>query len=62
MHGFVWPQLASEWSTLTEAERMAGTEAICSEGKKLRPAIVIGAQALSNEGTGANNVCLDVRR
>jgi 4-hydroxy-tetrahydrodipicolinate synthase len=47
VHGFVWPQLASEWSTLTEAERMAGTEAICSEGKKLRPAIVIGAQALS---------------
>jgi dihydrodipicolinate synthase/N-acetylneuraminate lyase len=47
VHGFVWPQLASEWSTLSEAERMAGTEAICSEGKKLRPAIVIGAQALS---------------
>jgi 4-hydroxy-tetrahydrodipicolinate synthase len=47
VHGFVWPQLASEWSTLTESERMAGTEAICAEGKKLRPAIVIGAQALS---------------
>src|ERR1700739_398190 len=47
VHGFVWPQLASEWSTLTESERMAGTEAVCSEGKKLRPAVVIGAQALS---------------
>jgi 4-hydroxy-tetrahydrodipicolinate synthase len=47
VHGFVWPQLASEWSTLTESERMAGTEAICGEGRKLRPAIVIGAQALS---------------
>src|SRR5579862_918832 len=47
VHGFVWPQLASEWSSLTEAERMAGTEAVCSEGKKLRPAVVIGAQALS---------------
>jgi 4-hydroxy-tetrahydrodipicolinate synthase len=47
VHGFVWPQLASEWSTLTEAERMAGTEAVCAEGKKLRPAVVIGAQALS---------------
>jgi dihydrodipicolinate synthase/N-acetylneuraminate lyase len=47
VHGFVWPQLASEWSTLTESERMAGTEAVCGEGKKLRPAIVIGAQALS---------------
>lgn len=47
VHGFVWPQLASEWSTLTEAERMSGTEAVCAEGKKLRPAVVIGAQALS---------------
>jgi dihydrodipicolinate synthase/N-acetylneuraminate lyase len=45
VHGFVWPQLASEWSTLTESERMAGTEAVCSEGKKLRPTVVIGAQA-----------------
>lgn len=45
VHGFVWPQLASEWSTLSESERLAGTEAICSAGKKLRPAIVIGAQA-----------------
>jgi dihydrodipicolinate synthase/N-acetylneuraminate lyase len=47
VHGFVWPQLASEWSTLSESERMAGTEAVCAEGKKLRPAVVIGAQALS---------------
>jgi dihydrodipicolinate synthase/N-acetylneuraminate lyase len=47
VHGFVWPQLASEWSTLTETERMAGAEALCAEGKKLRPAVVIGAQALS---------------
>jgi 4-hydroxy-tetrahydrodipicolinate synthase len=45
VHGFVWPQLASEWSTLSESERMAGTEAVCAEGKKLRPAVVIGAQA-----------------
>src|ERR1700690_3895081 len=47
VHGFVWPQLASEWSTLTESERMEGAEAVCSEGKKLRPAVVIGVQALS---------------
>lgn len=26
VHGFVWPQLASEWSTLTESERMVGME------------------------------------
>ncbi len=45
VHGFVWPQLASEWDTLTEAERLEGAEAICEAGKKLRPAIVIGVQA-----------------
>lgn len=44
VHGFVWPQLASEWSTLTEAERLEGAEAVLSAGKKLRPAIVIGVQ------------------
>jgi len=45
VHGCVWPQIASEWSTLTEAERLAGAEAITATGKKLRPAIVIGVQA-----------------
>jgi dihydrodipicolinate synthase/N-acetylneuraminate lyase len=45
VHGCVWPQNASEWTTLTDAERMAGTEAIASTGKKLRPAIVIGVQS-----------------
>jgi len=45
VHGFVWPQLASEWTTLTESERLEGAEAIASTGKKLRPAIVLGVQA-----------------
>ena len=45
VHGFVWPQLASEWDTLSEAERLEGAEAVCEAGKKLRPAIVIGVQA-----------------
>ena len=44
VHGFVWPQLASEWETLTEVERLEGAETIASAGKKLRPAIVIGVQ------------------
>jgi 4-hydroxy-tetrahydrodipicolinate synthase len=44
VHGFVWPQMASEWMTLSEAERLEGSEAIASTGKKLRPAIVIGVQ------------------
>ena len=45
VHGFVWPQMASEWMTLSEAERLEGSEAIASTGKKLRPAIVIGVQS-----------------
>lgn len=44
-HGFVWPQLASEYSTLTEAERLEGAETILAAGKGLRPALVIGVQA-----------------
>jgi dihydrodipicolinate synthase/N-acetylneuraminate lyase len=45
VHGCVWPQIASEWSTLAESERLAGAEAIIAAGRKLRPAIVIGVQA-----------------
>jgi dihydrodipicolinate synthase/N-acetylneuraminate lyase len=44
-HGFVWPQNASEWMTLTERERLEGAEAIATTGKTLRPAIVIGVQS-----------------
>jgi 4-hydroxy-tetrahydrodipicolinate synthase len=44
VHGFVWPQNASEWRTLTDRERFEGAEAIASIGKQLRPAIVIGVQ------------------
>ena len=45
VHGFVWPQMASEWPTLTEPERLEGMEAIASTGKALRPAIVLGVQS-----------------
>jgi dihydrodipicolinate synthase/N-acetylneuraminate lyase len=45
VHGFVWPQMFSEWLALTEQERLQGMEAIASAGKKLRPAIVFGVQA-----------------
>jgi 4-hydroxy-tetrahydrodipicolinate synthase len=44
-HGFVWPQNASEWKSLTERERFDGTEAIAAVGKALRPAVVISVQA-----------------
>src|SRR5438094_805191 len=30
VHGCVWPQIASEWSTLSESERLAGAEALAA--------------------------------
>jgi len=45
VHGFVWPQIASGWSTLTRQERLDGAEAILSAGKGGRTALVIGVQA-----------------
>jgi 4-hydroxy-tetrahydrodipicolinate synthase len=45
VHGFVWPQMASEYSTLSKSERLAGAEAILAAGIHLRPSIVIGVQA-----------------
>lgn len=44
VHGFVWPQLASEWATLTDNERMEGASALGAAGKKLKPALVLGVQ------------------
>lgn len=49
VHGFVWPQLASEWASLSESERIAGAEALGAAAKKLRPALVLGVQAPSTE-------------
>jgi dihydrodipicolinate synthase/N-acetylneuraminate lyase len=43
--GFVWPQIASGWSTLTEEERLRGAEAILAAGKGGSTALVIGVQA-----------------
>lgn len=45
VHGFVWPQIASGWTTLTEKERLDGAEAILSAGKGGKTALVIGVQA-----------------
>jgi dihydrodipicolinate synthase/N-acetylneuraminate lyase len=44
VHGFVWPQMASETLSLTDKERLAGAEAVIAAGKRLHPAIVIGVQ------------------
>lgn len=45
VHGLVWPQIASGWTTLSDTERMDGTEAILSAGKGGRTALVIGVQS-----------------
>jgi dihydrodipicolinate synthase/N-acetylneuraminate lyase len=45
VHGLIWPQLASAWSTLSDSERMEGTEALLTAGKGGRTAIVIGVQS-----------------
>ena len=44
VHGFAWPQGASNWSALTEAERMAGTEAVLATGKGGATTLAIGVQ------------------
>jgi 2-keto-3-deoxy-L-arabinonate dehydratase len=49
VHGFVWPQIASGWTTLSDSERMEGTEAILSAGKGGRTALVIGVQSADPE-------------
>jgi len=45
VHGLAWPQIASEWPTLSPEERFAGAAAIAAEAHTLRPAVVIGVQA-----------------
>jgi dihydrodipicolinate synthase/N-acetylneuraminate lyase len=43
--GFVWPQIASGWSTLSEQERLDGAEALLAAGKGGKTAVVIGVQS-----------------
>lgn len=45
VHGLVWPQLASAWSTLSDKERLDGTEAMLTAGKGGETALVIGVQS-----------------
>ena len=53
VQGMAWPQLASEYPSLTPDERMAGAEAIVRAAKGLdsatRPAVIIGVQAPDSE-------------
>jgi dihydrodipicolinate synthase/N-acetylneuraminate lyase len=45
VHGFMWPQIASGWTTLSEQERLDGAEAILAAGKGGTTALVIGVQS-----------------
>jgi dihydrodipicolinate synthase/N-acetylneuraminate lyase len=51
--GFIWPQIASGWSTLSSSERFAGAEAILAAGKSGKTALVIGVQTQGNDLPGA---------
>lgn len=51
--GFIWPQIASGWSTLSTSERFAGTEVILAAGKGGKTALVIGVQTQNNDLQGA---------
>lgn len=45
VHGLAWPQIASGWTVLTEAERLAGAEALTSARGDGRTKVVIGVQS-----------------
>jgi 4-hydroxy-tetrahydrodipicolinate synthase len=51
--GFIWPQIASGWSTMSTSERLAGAEAILAAGKGGRTTLVIGVQTQNNDLAGA---------
>ena len=44
VHGVIWPQIASEWTTLSQKERLDGAAAMVAAGKGGKTAIVIGVQ------------------
>ena len=52
VHGFVWPQIASGWASLSRKERLEGAEAILAAGKGGRTALVIGVQTLDSGVAG----------
>lgn len=47
--GFIWPQIASSWSALTEQERLQGAETILAAGKGGKTALVIGVQSVRGD-------------
>ena len=67
VHGVIWPQIASEWTTLSKKERLDGAEAMPAAGKGGRTAIAIGVQGPATptvleyvkhaEKVGADAIC-----
>jgi 4-hydroxy-tetrahydrodipicolinate synthase len=49
VHGMVWPQLASEYATLTVAERIRGMELLGKASRGKAPALVLGVQGANAE-------------
>jgi dihydrodipicolinate synthase/N-acetylneuraminate lyase len=49
VQGFAWPQIASGWTVLTEAERTQGAEVILAAAKGGSTAVVIGVQSRTND-------------
>jgi dihydrodipicolinate synthase/N-acetylneuraminate lyase len=45
VHGLAWPQFASGYAALSEADRKAGAEALVNGAKGTRTAIIIGVQS-----------------
>lgn len=44
VHGMVWPQLASEYASLNQQERMRGMEVLAKAARGKAPALVLGVQ------------------
>jgi 4-hydroxy-tetrahydrodipicolinate synthase len=44
VHGMVWPQLASEYASLSREERLRGMEVLAKAARGRKPALVLGVQ------------------
>jgi len=51
--GLAWPQIASGWSTLSEKERLDGTEVILAAGNGGKTSLVIGVQTAGSDIAGS---------
>lgn len=49
VHGYVWPQLASEYFLLKKEERMKGMALLAKAARGRRPALVLGVQGPNKE-------------